>query len=142
MHITWLVAGGLDLGWYSLDLLDGEDDLDIDITWRAVWTRQYFDRALDFRNAIFSRRDGAAAIYFSPAAWELAQAFGANACEKPLPAGLRLVAGDDRVWQLYFPEVAQPAASACGRLPLPSGFDELVEPTYPSLFAESFDTLI
>lgn len=42
--------------------------------------------------------------YFSPAAREVAIAFEAEPCEKPVRAGLGLLAGDERAWSLLFPE--------------------------------------
>ena len=42
--------------------------------------------------------------YFSPAAWEVAKAFEAEPCEKPVRAELGLLAGDQRSWSVLFPE--------------------------------------
>lgn len=42
-------------------------------------------------------------VYFSPAAHELAQAFGATPCDPPQPDGLELLAGDPACRALLFP---------------------------------------
>jgi hypothetical protein len=42
--------------------------------------------------------------YFSPAAELLASAFEAEACARPLKAGLGLLAGDPGCWAVLFPE--------------------------------------
>jgi len=43
--------------------------------------------------------------YFSPAAYEVAQAFDAEPCGKPVRAGLGLLAGQEACWPVLFPEV-------------------------------------
>lgn len=43
--------------------------------------------------------------YFSPAAAEVATAFGARPCARPVRAGLQLLAGNERSWSVLFPEV-------------------------------------
>ena len=42
--------------------------------------------------------------YFSPAARDVAKAFGARPCEKPSIPGLGLLAGDKLSWSVLFPE--------------------------------------
>src|SRR5215216_335685 len=42
--------------------------------------------------------------YFSPAAKNVAKAFDAQPCERPSPAGLGLLAGDELSWSVLFPE--------------------------------------
>ena len=42
--------------------------------------------------------------YFSPAAADVAKAFGARPCVKPLRAGLQLLAGEEQSWIVLFPE--------------------------------------
>ena len=46
--------------------------------------------------------------YFSPAAWDVAKAFDAEPCEKPVRAELGLLAGDQRSWLVLFPEDESP----------------------------------
>ena len=57
--------------------------------------------------ALFSRYDleeDNVAMYFTPSAEILAQAFGAIPCEKPEPKeGFALIVGDDRSWEIHFP---------------------------------------
>jgi hypothetical protein len=118
------------MNWYCLEL--PEVDEDIENMWRAAWTVMYAEKVLDFRKAMFVSSSNGAIIYFSPAARELADAFGANPCERPSPEDLHLVAGDDRAWQILFPGTAKPASSECGRLSMPSGFASLWEPTRPT----------
>jgi hypothetical protein len=43
-------------------------------------------------------------VYFSPAAREAADIFGADPCEKPVRAGLELFAGNSACWPVLFPE--------------------------------------
>lgn len=40
--------------------------------------------------------------YFSPAAWEVAEAFDAEPCEKPARQGLGLLAGREEAWSALF----------------------------------------
>ena len=57
--------------------------------------------------AIFSRLDFEAnvvTIYFSPGASHLARIFGATVCEKPPIEDLRLIGGDVRCMNLFFPD--------------------------------------
>jgi hypothetical protein len=42
--------------------------------------------------------------YFSPAAQDVADTFGAEPCERPARAGLGLFAGDERAWSVLFRE--------------------------------------
>ena len=43
-------------------------------------------------------------VYFSPAAYQVADLFGADPCEKPVRAGLDLIAGNTTCWSVLFPE--------------------------------------
>ena len=60
--------------------------------------------------AIFTRNDSEGRlhcevfVYFSPAAAEVAKAFDAKSCERPLKNGLDLLAGDKDCWLILFPE--------------------------------------
>jgi len=40
--------------------------------------------------------------YFSPAAWEVAESFDAEPCEKPARPGLGLLAGREESWSVLF----------------------------------------
>jgi hypothetical protein len=62
--------------------------------------------------AVFTRPESEGCLYceviayFSPASKDIANAFDAEPCEKPLRAGLGLLAGDKRSWSVLFPEEA------------------------------------
>ena len=62
--------------------------------------------------AVFTRPESESRLhceviaYFSPAAKDLANAFDAEPCEKPVRAGLGLLAGDKLSWSVLFPEEA------------------------------------
>jgi len=63
--------------------------------------------------AVFTRNDSEGrlhcevSVYFSPAAAEVAQAFDAKPCERPLKNGLELLAGDQNSWPILFPQNEQ-----------------------------------
>lgn len=124
------------MGWWSLDLADIEGG-EVDSVWRAAWNVAYAESPLAYRCAVFRRShpgDGVT-IYFSPRARELAEAFGAEPCERPSPADLQLVTGDERAWEVYFPGW-RGADSGAGSLATTrfgaSSPGELFEPTDPS----------
>ena len=60
--------------------------------------------------AVFTRAESEGRLhceviaYFSPAAAEVAQAFEAKPCVKPVRAGLGLLAGNPQCWVVLFPE--------------------------------------
>ena len=60
--------------------------------------------------AVFTRQESEGRLhcevtaYFSPAAKDVAKAFGAQPCEKPAWSGLGLLAGDKLSWSELFPE--------------------------------------
>ncbi len=63
--------------------------------------------------AVFTRNDSVdrlhceVSAYFSPAAAEIAQAFDAKPCERPLRPGLDLLAGNQGCWPVLFPQGEQ-----------------------------------
>jgi hypothetical protein len=96
--------------WYSKELGDGmmaatpSDEIE-----RAF--RQLFNAAgKPINMAVFTRLESEGRLhceviaYFSPAAKDVAEAFDAEACEKPSWAGLGLLAGDEGSWSVLFPE--------------------------------------
>ena len=62
--------------------------------------------------AVFTRSESEGRLhceviaYFSPAAVDIAKAFDAQPCAKPVRAGLGLLAGNAQAWSLLFPESA------------------------------------
>lgn len=59
--------------------------------------------------AVFTRREEGrlrceVTAYFSPAAKDVAEWFGALPCAPPARAGLELLAGDESCWLALFPE--------------------------------------
>lgn len=96
--------------WYSKELGDGmmaaipSDEIET-----AFW--RLFDAAgKPPAMAVFTRHKSEGRLhcevtaYFSPAAGEVARAFGAQPCEKPARVGLGLLAGDKLSWLVLFPD--------------------------------------
>lgn len=58
--------------------------------------------------AVFTRAESEGRLhceiiaYFSPAAWEVAESFDAEPCEKPARPGLGLLAGSEESWSVLF----------------------------------------
>lgn len=58
--------------------------------------------------AVFTRSESEGRLhceviaYFSPAAAEIAQAFDARPCAKPVKEGLGLLAGSEQAWSVHF----------------------------------------
>jgi hypothetical protein len=71
---------------------------------RSGWSIAYGDHPFGFRSGVFSRPapDATVTFYFSPAAQELAEAFGAVPCDKPPNQHVTMVAGDHRSWEACF----------------------------------------
>lgn len=98
--------------WYTKTLGDAIYDADqlldeiLPPYFQAVYTREGEPAAM----AVFTRLESEGrlhcecVVYFSPAAGEVARAFGAGPCEKPARAGLKLVAGNERAWSALFAE--------------------------------------
>lgn len=98
--------------WYSLPLGDGMmADMPSDEI-RAAFARLFSDGEVPSDAAVFTRHESEGRLhceviaYFSPAASEIAQAFEAEPCPKPVRAGLGLLAGDVGVWSSLFGETA------------------------------------
>jgi hypothetical protein len=132
------------MNWRCLDLQHTQDE-ELDPMWRAAWKAACADASPEIGNAVFRRRGDVPAMYFSPAAVELADAFGASECDEPSPEGLHLVAGLPGAWAACFPGVPEPAApqrealAAAGeqgedfQQTIPSKFDDSFRPTIPSV---------
>lgn len=106
--------------------------------WRLAWTAACCGAPAQPGNAVFRRGGDAPAMYFAPAARELAEAFGASECDPPSPDGLFLVAGPSGAWAACFPGVAQPAQAQAPDGPGAGERLEDFEPTIPSTFDQSF----
>lgn len=69
--------------------------------------------------AVFSHHDRRAnrvTAYFSPSAAQLGVFFGAQPCDKPSGEGIRLLVGDARCWEIYFPDKPSRGPTHC-RMP-------------------------
>ena len=98
--------------WYTRTLGDAiyEADQLLEESLRPLFEQEYARAKNPSRMAVFTRLESEGrlhcelVVYLSPAAREVAELFGAEACQKPVPAGLRLFAGDERAWSALFPE--------------------------------------
>ncbi len=96
------------LQWFSLSLGDGIMAAAAceDIAGQFLVRHRAAGRPANM--AVFKRHDSDLSLhcevtaYFSPAAVELARAFGATPCIKPSRRGLDLVAGDPACWPAVF----------------------------------------
>lgn len=125
------------MNWRCLDLQHTQDE-DLDPMWRAAWSAAYSDAPPETGNAVFRRSGDVPAMYFTPAAHELADAFGASECDRPRPDGLHLVAGAPGAWAACFPGVPEPAPRARNAAAASAETREDFQPTLPSRFDDSF----
>jgi hypothetical protein len=94
--------------WYVLSLGDGMTAVTSEV--ENVFLPIYAAAGKPFEMAVFTRPESEGRLhcevfaYFSPAAAAAAQALDAEPCEKPVRAGLGLLAGDERAWSVLFPE--------------------------------------
>lgn len=98
--------------WYAKELGDaayGADHL-LEESLQPLFGEIYARDGSPPEMAVFTRLESEGrlhcelVVYFSPAAGEVARKFGAGPCIKPAPAGLTLVAGDERAWSALFPD--------------------------------------
>ena len=125
------------MNWRCLDLQHTEDE-DLDQMWRVAWSAAYSEAPPETGNAVFRRRGAVPAMYFTPAALELAEAFGASACDRPSPEGLHVVAGAPGAWAACFPGVPEPAGPQRAGAAAPAATGADFQPTVPSKFDDSF----
>lgn len=98
--------------WYSVSLGDGimsaisSAEIEEAFVQRFAETKSRADMAVFTRPESEGRLHCEVIAYFSPAAYEVAEAFDAEPCEKPAPDGLGLLAGDSNCWSALFPEVS------------------------------------
>jgi len=96
--------------WYSISLGDGimaaGPSSDIEDAFKQAFTAAGRPSEM----AVFTRPESEGRLhceviaYFSPAAQNVAKAFDARPCAKPMRTGLGLLAGDERCWSALFPE--------------------------------------
>lgn len=95
--------------WYSKSLGDGmwADGVAEEI--KVIFRPRFEAAGRPVAMAVFTRIEEGClhcevVAYFSPAADEVAQALSANPCPQPVRTGLVLLAGDERCWQILFPD--------------------------------------
>jgi len=99
--------------WYSVSLGDGITAATPSAEIEAQFRKAFRAAGEPPGMAVFTRPESEGRLYcevmayFSPAAAELAQAFDAKPCAKPLRAGLSLLAGDEQAWATLFRDGAQ-----------------------------------
>lgn len=94
--------------WYSISLGDGMTAYtgEIEEAFLQAFTRAGGPPEM----AVFTRPESEDRLhceviaYFSPAARQVALAFDAEPCVRPMRNGLGLLAGDERAWSVLFPE--------------------------------------
>jgi len=95
--------------WFSLSLGDGITAGMPSAEIGAAFWRDFNNVGKPSTMAIFTRPESEGRLhceviaYFSPDAQETAIAFEAEPCEKPVRAGLSLLAGNDDSWSILFP---------------------------------------
>ena len=102
--------------WYSKTLGDGAAAFAPSTRIQKMFAPLFAALGQPSRMAVFSRHDRRADVvtaYFSPAAAQLAAFFGARPCDKPSSEGIRLLVGDARCWEIYFPDKPRTAPSHC-----------------------------
>lgn len=96
--------------WYTKDLGDGMmasmPERQIEEAFLPLFesTGKPHDMAIFTRHESEGRLHCEVVAYFSPATEEVARAFDARPCEKPLRAGLGLLAGNEQSWSVLFPD--------------------------------------
>ena len=96
--------------WYSLSLGDGIVAGLPTSEIESAFLRSFSAAGNPPEMAVFTRPESDGRLhcevmaYFSPAAEQVASAFGADPCARPERAGLTLLAGDERAWSVLFPE--------------------------------------
>jgi hypothetical protein len=96
--------------WYTLSLGDGMTSSlpagDIEEAFAPVFQAAGRPPVM----AVFTRPESEGRLhceviaYFSPATRDVAKALGAQPCERPAPAGLSLLAGEEASWSVLFPD--------------------------------------
>lgn len=93
--------------WYSKALGDGVAALAPLLRIQELFLPLFAAAGQPAEMAVFSRYDRRANVvtaYFSPKATKLAALFTATPCSKPAADGIGLLVGEQRSWDLFFPE--------------------------------------
>ena len=96
--------------WYSLSLGDGMTSDTLAAEVEEVFAPMFMAAGRPPAMAVFTRPESEGRLhceviaYFSPAAHGVANVLDAAPCERPVRAGLSLLAGDETSWSLLFPE--------------------------------------
>lgn len=96
--------------WYSLSLGDGVTAAGPSSEIEELFLALFTAAGKPAEMAVFTRPESEDRLYceviayFSPAAADVAEAFGARPCAKPERSGLGLLAGDELSWSTLFPD--------------------------------------
>lgn len=96
--------------WYSVSLGDGVMAGTPAVDVETLFQQKFAAAGAPSDMAVFIRPESEGRLYceiiayFSPAAEEVARAFDAHPCEKPVRTGLGLLAGDPVCWSVLFPD--------------------------------------
>ena len=99
--------------WHCLQATESDPSQKIHEAWVAAARGAVNDNSFDPGCAVFRTfepKSHGISIYFSPAAEALALEFGAAPCKKPSAAGIGLLVGDKRAWEMHFPGETDPLA--------------------------------
>lgn len=94
--------------WYFASLGDGMTADLVSMEIKMAFQRSFPDGGMPLGMAVFTRLESEGRLhcemmaYFSPSAWEIAEMFGAELCDKPFRMGLDLLVGDEQAWQACF----------------------------------------
>ena len=94
--------------WYSIPLGDGMWAPTLSAQIEETFLPLFGEAGKPVDLAIFTRNESEGRLhceviaYFSPAAQAIAEAFDAEACEKPSSTGLVLLTGDPNCWVFLF----------------------------------------
>ena len=106
--------------WYSTSLGDGMTSTLLSDEIEAEFLKLFTTAGKPSNMAIFTRGESEGRLhceviaYFSPAAKELAPAFNAEPCTKPMRGGLSLLVGDAEAWSVLFPESSSGVINTTG----------------------------
>ncbi|MBE7436655.1 MAG: hypothetical protein HS100_22255 [Anaerolineales bacterium] len=98
--------------WYSVSLGDGIMAATPSAEIEDRFQRSFNAAGKPSSMAVFIRSESEGRLhceviaYFSPAAVDVATAFDAQPCPKPVRAGLSLLAGNEHAWSVLFHESA------------------------------------